>query len=69
MARGVLVETGVRLHLEEVSRVLSGRDPPLPGHGVWWPPLRWPEHSSVTLEVPATLVTTGHPQIQMPAYS
>ena len=63
------MENGACLHLEEVSRVLSGRDPLLPGHGVWWPPLRWPEHSSVTLEVPATLVTTGHPQIQMPAYS
>ena len=32
------MENGAHLHLEEVSKVLSGRDPPLPGHGVWWPP-------------------------------
>ena len=40
--------------------------PPLPRP--WWLPLRWPEHSSVALEVPTCLGTAGHFQVEMTAH-
>lgn len=71
-ARGVRVENGTRLHLgrgAKVPVVLAGGDPAPPRAVVAaGPPLRWPEHSSVALEVPACLGTAGHPQVEMPAH-
>lgn len=64
-ARGVLVENGARLLLEEVSRGSVCQGPSLPAHGVCGHPSDGLEQSSVTLEVPACLVTTGIP-VQMP---
>lgn len=40
-----------------------GPSPPRPR----WLPFRWLEHSSVALEVPAYLGTSGHSQVEMPA--